>query len=54
MRLRDFIKENREELDRCITRACPNVGRLNDKEREEWILNDEPLYRWARNEGVKI
>ena len=54
MRLRDFIKENREELDRCITRACPNVGRLNDKEREMWILNDEGLYNWARSEGVKI
>lgn len=27
---------------------------LNDKERREWILNDEGLYRWARSEGVRI
>ena len=27
---------------------------LNDRERRLWILNDEGLYNWARQEGVKI
>ena len=73
MTLRDFIAENRAELDACIGRAlghvprsascyCPLSGTehqhaapcLNDKERREWILNDEDLYQWARSSGVRI
>lgn len=53
MTLKNFIKENREELDECIKRVCPNC-RMNDEERRLWILNDEGLYRWARSEGVRI
>lgn len=56
MKLSQFIKENREALDACIARA---IGREknpypNDKERKDWILNDEGLYQWAKSEGVKI
>lgn len=56
MTLREFIKENRVELDACIARA---IGRdknpyPNDQERRDWILNDEGLYNWARSEGVRI
>lgn len=54
---RQFIRENREELTAAIQRAHGNWSptyRLNDKEREQWILNDEGLYRWAKSEGVKI
>jgi len=53
MTLKDFIKENREEIDAAIKRVCDNV-RLTDEERRLWILNDEGLYRWARSEGVRI
>lgn len=56
MTLKQFIKDNRAELDQCIARA---LGRdenpyKNDEERRQWILNDEGLYRWARSEGVRI
>lgn len=55
MSKRDFIKNNRKELDRLIRKA---IGKedyvLNDRERELWILNDEGLYNWARSEGVNI
>jgi len=56
MTLAQFIKDNRTELDRCIARA---IGRdtnpyPNDKERRDWVLNDESLYRWARSEGVRV
>ena len=54
MSLKQFIRDNREDLDACITRACPNIGRLNDEERRLWVLNDEGLYNWARAEGVRI
>ena len=54
MTLRDFIKENKEELDECILRVCSNIGSLNDNDRREWIMNDEGLYNWARSEGVRI
>ncbi len=51
--LRQFIKENKEELDAAIRRVCDNC-RLSDTERRLWVLNDEGLYRWARSEGVNI
>lgn len=54
MTLRDFIKENRAQLDACILKTVPNLQRLNDEERRQWILNDEGLYLWARREGVRI
>lgn len=53
MTIRQFIRENREELDRCIRSVCSNC-RLNDEERRNWILNDEGLYNWARSAGVRI
>ena len=53
--LKDFIKENREELDQCIKNALKDQDfRLNDSERRLWIANDESLYNWAKSEGVKI
>lgn len=51
--LREWIKENRTEIDECIKRVCPNC-RLDDNERRLWILNDEGLYNWARSERVNI
>lgn len=53
MTIREFIRENRKELDAAILRHVPGV-KLNDDERRLWILNDEGLYNWARQEGVKI
>jgi hypothetical protein len=49
-----FIRDNRREIDGIIFRACPNVGRLNDRQRYLWVLNWEPLYRWARSAGVRF
>jgi len=67
MRIRDFIKQNRREIDQCIWsvmyRYDGKGGRgtipdeplkLTNKDRHEWILNEESLYRWARSCGVKI
>lgn len=53
MTLMTFIRQNKAEIDAAIRQACPNA-KLNNHEREMWILNDESLYRWARSEGVKI
>lgn len=53
MTLKQFIKENKAELDAAIRRVVPDV-RLSDQERRLWILNDEGLFRWARSEGVRI
>jgi len=49
MKLKQFIKENREEIDR-ITQSPYK----NDEERRQWVYNDEHLYNWARSEGVRI
>ena len=53
MTLKNFIKENRAEIDACIKRVVPNTP-LNYEERRLWILNDEGLYNWARRSGVRI
>lgn len=53
MTLREFIKQNREELDSCIRSVVPDE-KLNYENRRLWILNDEGLYNWARREGVRI
>jgi len=58
MTLRQFIRDNRSELDAAIARgmsvSVDDLHRRNDDERRLWILNDEGLYRWARSEGVRI
>jgi len=55
MSLRTFVKLNREELSALIVRAVPNIKQpLTLAELEQWVLNDEGLYRWARSEGVRV
>ena len=64
--LREWIKQNRDELDKCINSALyrhdgrggrgtiptPPPSR-NDNERRDWIMNDEGLYQWARS-GARL
>jgi hypothetical protein len=69
MRLRDFIRANRPEIDGRINAILfryagdgtnrPGVipdppPRRNDDERLMWIDNDESLTMWARNEGANV
>ena len=55
MTLREFIKQNREEIDAGVRRYLQRPEQpMNDEERRQWVLNDEGLYRWARSEGVRI
>lgn len=54
MTLRDFIRENRTELDAAIRRVVGDGINIDDEERRMWILNDEGLYNWARSEGVRV
>ena len=53
MTLKQFIRENRKEIDTAIKRVCDNC-KLNDRERRLWVLNDVGLYNWVRSEGVRI
>jgi len=61
MRMREFIKQHRNEIDTYILsvrnrhakdKEIPFYPKMNDEERREWILSDELLYRWARGEGI--
>ena len=67
MRMSEFIRRNRAELDDCINaviyRHDGKGGRgvipdpppqRNDQEREQWLVNDESRYQWARAEGVNV
>ena len=53
MKLQDFIRKNRQELDECIQRVAPGSPK-NDNERRVWVLNDEGLYNWERREGCRV
>ena len=53
MSIRDFIKENKDEIDKVIHKAAPNCT-INNEERRLWVLNDYGLYCWARASGVRI
>jgi hypothetical protein len=50
--VREFIKTYKEELIRHIKAECPTCGTTYDVI-EDWISNDEDLYRWALSSGVK-
>jgi hypothetical protein len=47
--MKDFIREHRAEIDDIIKSKYHN-----DEERKSWILNDEGLYNWAKQEGVRV
>jgi len=49
MTMRQFIRENRAKIDEYTQSPYKN-----DEERRLWVLNDEGLYNWARQEGVRI
>ncbi len=51
--IRDWIRENRAEIDRAILSRVPNA-RLNNDERRMWVMNDEGLYNWARSDRVNL
>jgi len=51
MTLRTWIRLNRPWIDEEVHRQVPTL-RLNDAERELWVLNDEGLYCAARAAGV--
>ena len=53
MKVKDFIRKHREEID-SIVKEYYRITVSNDKERHEWLLNDEGLFRWAHREGVNI
>ena len=54
MTLIEFIRQNREEIDRYIAQALDQESNRypHDDERRLWVLNDEGLYNWARSAGV--
>lgn len=64
MSIREFIKQNRDELDIAIYRAIhdwvqgtnhsASGYRLNNNDRIQWIMNDESLYRWAKMYRVNV
>jgi len=67
MTLKVFIAKNRKQIDWFINRTIYRhdgnghngiiptpAPTYNDHERQQWILNDEGLYDYARSEGCKI
>lgn len=53
--IEDFIDNNRDDLIEIIKKATNKKNyQFDNAEIENWILNDEGLYNWARSEGVDI
>lgn len=61
--LRAAISRHLGHVPRTASCYCPRSGtehqhddgaRLSDSELREWVLNDEGLYSWARESGVRI
>lgn len=52
--MRTFVRENRALIDSVAARVCGQHIKMNDDEREDWVLNDEGLYLKAQNEGVDV
>ena len=60
--LADGIGRRLSHVPKTATCYCPHNGtdhyherpKLTDKDLREWVLNDEPLYRWAQSEGVPV
>lgn len=54
MSKREWLKQNRAELNRIIHAKLGDNRSLNDDDRWEWVMNDEGLYNWARRDGVNV
>lgn len=50
----EWVRAHRAEIDAEIERQCPHIGRLNDRERRLWTVNDEGLYLRARADGARV
>lgn len=51
--MRTFVREHRALIDDVARSVSGDKDlKLNDSEREEWVLNDEGLYALAQSEGV--
>lgn len=52
--LREWVRENRQAIE-AVVLSRPGAKRpTNDDEREDWVLNDESLYKWAQSAGVDV
>lgn len=54
MTLREFIINNRNEIDVKIKNVFPTLGALNDEERVLWIKNWKSFREWALSRGVRF
>lgn len=54
MSIREFIIDNRNEIDVRIRNVFPTLGSLNDEERLLWLRNWEPFRQWALARGVRF
>lgn len=52
--LRVFVRQNRKTIDEYVLEQTKTNHRLNDNDREKWVLNDELLYSWALHCEVNI
>lgn len=54
MTIEDFIKENQAQIDYWICKETGSNDPLDNQERELWVMNDQALYNWAKDEGVDM
>lgn len=57
MTLKEYVKQNRQQLRSTVRQRCPNNRYLGTDdellELEDWVMNEEDLYQQALIEGVE-
>lgn len=54
MTIEEFMSKEKKRIDKHIIDQLGKGIELDDHERELWIMNDEVLYFWAKDQGVDL
>jgi len=55
MTVYEFVEKHRETINAIMQKELGDVPIIDtDRERELWVMNFEPLYRWAVDAGMDI
>jgi len=55
MTLEEFVKKHKGTINAIMRKELGDIPIIDtDRERELWVMNFEPLYRWAVDAGMEV